>query len=63
MSVRLPVGGDGVSALAHPAQRALRPHAPAAAAEDARATREGRRRTQDARTCLAFSLYHVTRTT
>jgi len=44
---RLPGGGDGVPALAHSAQRALRPHAAAAAAEDARTTREGHRRTQD----------------
>jgi len=51
---RLPDGGDGMSALAHPPQRALRPHATAAAAEDARATREGHRRTQDC------DSYHVT---
>ena len=53
---RLPVGGDGMPALAHPARRALRPHATVAAAEDARTTREGRRRTQDSHP----SPYHVT---
>ena len=47
----LPDRGDEVHAMAHPAQRSQRPHATSTAAEDARTTREGYRRTQD---CTAW---------